>query len=144
MDIHLDLIEYISNLYNNNHDISEIYCINCGLINYNISKKYDICSDCNNYLYFVCYSCTDIIKVRNFTDLCSKKITPSLIKIQRFYKKRYIRKKLIKYKYYILDKYFNPNSEYIKYISNNLYTVNNKKQLAFINNNNKLIILVII
>lgn len=60
--------------------------------------------------------------------------------IIKFYKNYKLRQNLYIYSNLLLDKYYNPKSEYIKYIVNN-FDVHNKKnkKIAYINKNNKLI-----
>lgn len=56
-------------------------------------------------------------------------------------KKYILRKNLYFFSIYLLDKYYNPKSEYLLYLVNNFETTYNKKEkkIGYINNNKKLI-----
>ena len=143
MNMYISYINTVGQQLNNNHEILEIYCPNCG--NTNINDTINTCDNCEYdcELFFVCMNCTEIIKIFDHTNLCPKLIIDKVIKIQKFYKKRLLIKNLMKYNNSLLKLYFHPDSIYIKYYINN-FDNNNNKQLAYINNNNKLKILKII
>lgn len=139
-------IEYmyqLNNKFNNIHEITEIYCSNCGDISIdNINNR---CANCyDSDLYFVCMNCTEIIKLEDFYDLCPNLIIEKIKRIQRFYRKRIFIKKLIKYNNSLLKLYFNPQSIYIKYYVDNFENKFKYKQLAYINYNGNLKLLQII
>jgi hypothetical protein len=68
--------------------------------------------------------------------------------IKKIYKKYKLRKNLYLYSSFLLDKYYNPKSEYIKYLVNNFDNYNIKSfrvnRICYINNKNKLIFFKII
>lgn len=62
--------------------------------------------------------------------------------IKKIYKRYILRKKLYLYSDFLLDKYYNPESKYIKYLVNNFdnqIQYNKKNAICYINNENKLI-----
>ena len=59
--------------------------------------------------------------------------------IIKVYKKYIFRKKLYKYAYLLLDKYYNPKSKYLLYTVYNFDNNDNINKMAYINKNNKLI-----
>jgi len=62
--------------------------------------------------------------------------------IKKIYKRYKLRKNLYLYSYFLLDKYYNPESKYIKYLVNNFDNEihdNIKNTICYINNKNKLI-----
>jgi len=140
MNMFIEYMYRLSSTHHNIHMITEIYCSRCG--QNNINDDNNRCGNCSDSdLYFVCENCTDIIRLDDFYDLCKKSIEEKVVKIQTFYKKRIFIKKLLNYRNNLLKLYFHPDSIYIKYYINNFNKETKRNLMAYINNNNKLLIL---
>ncbi len=72
--------------YNYCHEISEIYCNNCGADQFNIDDNYcNICMS-DNSLYFICEMCLDMYEVFDNLNICQIYDDSAFI-IQQFFKK---------------------------------------------------------
>jgi hypothetical protein len=85
------------------------------------------CLDCNNIFYEYEFD--------KFDGYCPKLVNNFIITIQRFIRKRKLRKLLILYSYYLLEDYFHPKSIFMDYYSKHLDKINKNKQLIMILNN---------
>jgi hypothetical protein len=132
------------------HCFSDSYCKYCDYVGYiNIN-----CPNCN-IIYddiYICVNCgSEFLNLNDENKICKTGIyyfnlynRNKILLIQRFYKKRILACNIINYSNYLLDKYINPDSIYIKYIfSKQNKKLNNEEnednKIAFINKNNKII-----
>ena len=124
--------------YYHNKDL--ILCSYCSSIINNYYNNRLMCTICMNTsdLIIICFLCNKSYSIFYINEFCNY-YSYYVNKIQQWYKLKKIKKKIHLYSDYILDQYYNPNSEYIKYLVNNFdKNIDNIKQIAYINNNNNL------
>lgn len=89
----------------------------------------------NITLEYQCLDCDHIFYIHKIDGYCPKLVNNFIITIQRFVRKRKLRKLLILYSYYLLEEYFHPKSIFMDYYSKNLENTDKNKQLIIIINN---------
>lgn len=127
--------------FNYYHEYSEVFCNRCGYDQFDpFNENYcELCMD-EFAMHFTCELCMDFYNLEENMEICPIYYDNAYI-ILSFLKKRLLIKNLIKYSNSLLDKYYNPKSEYIKYIVNNFDNNNQFKQIGYIDKYNKLKIL---